>query len=219
MSRWLKKLKVKTILLAAALWVTAAVGGTFAWQEWELSVTNELKAHDTQVEVEEDFQSYDHKKVGFKNTGTSSVFLRVCYSESWKADENLLPNTVTKTVDSEKKQVPVAIKKWTEFWPEQEDNKSTENDEWVRIGDWYYYKKVLKAGTSTNLILNKVSLLDPLPEEYKNANYDLYFYVEAVQCSDGSNTLNSSEVNREATRKIFGPWAEVDGDTVIWTEE
>ena len=53
MNGWLKKIRVKAILPAAAFLAAAAIGTTFAWQTWDLSVTNELKSHTTEVEVEE----------------------------------------------------------------------------------------------------------------------------------------------------------------------
>ena len=54
--------------------------------------------------------------------------------------------------------------------------------------------------------------------EYQKAYYQLYFKAEVVQCSDGSNTLNSAEVNADATEKLFGKTAAVgeDGISVSW---
>ena len=79
MNSLLKKLKMKAILPAAAFLAAAAIGTTFAWQTWDLSVTNELRSHETKVEVEEpEFHPEDGvKKVRFKNTGNSSIFLRI----------------------------------------------------------------------------------------------------------------------------------------------
>ena len=98
--KWLiKKIKMKAILPAAAFLAAAAIGTTFAWQTWDLSVTNELKSHTTEVEVEEpEFDpSTGTKQVQFTNTGNSSVFLRVSYTEYWEKEENntsyLISNT------------------------------------------------------------------------------------------------------------------------------
>lgn len=202
MNNWLKKIKVKAILPAAALMAAAAIGTTFAWQTWDLDVTNQLKAHDTEVRVVEEFKPYEYKKVQFQNTGSSSVFLRVSYTEHWElSDMTILSNAA----DGRE----VAIKGWTESW--QKD--------WHDGGDgWYYYKKVLKSGESTNRILENVTFAYPgTDDRYKNAEYYLYFKSEVVQCSDGSNTLNSAEVNADASRQLFGKTAVVNSDgSVKW---
>ena len=202
MNNWLKKLKVKAILPAASLIAAAAIGTTFAWQNWELEVVNQLKAHDTVVEVDEDFSEsnpYDYKNVKFGNTGSSSVFLRVSYTEYWEmikeGESYLLSNKVGED--------EVAVKDWTVVWPEHESNP-TECD-WTEGSDgWFYYNWILKSGDSTERILTDVDLMTPLPKAYQSADYHLYFKTEAVQCSDGSNTLNSDEVNANATAAVFG---------------
>ncbi|MCI9104559.1 MAG: hypothetical protein HFG56_00740 [Lachnospiraceae bacterium] len=216
--KWLiKKIKMKAILPAAAFLAAAAIGTTFAWQTWDLSVTNELKSHTTEVEVEEpEFDpSTGTKQVQFTNTGNSSVFLRVSYTEYWEKEENntsyLISNTAADGTE-------MATKHWTDDWA----------SEWTNGNDgWYYYNKVLEPGTSTNLILEEVTFENVTTEEYLNAHYRLYFKAEVVQCSDGSNTLNSEEVNKDATNSLFGKIAQVveisDGDkivkTVVWDEK
>lgn len=195
MNKWLNKLKVKAILPVAALLAAAAIGTTFAWQHWELSVTNELKAHTTQVEVSEDFTDKTLKKeVKFTNTGSSSVFLRVAYSEYWEKDGKILSNTVNGK--------PIAQKKWKDVWTGTNPKVSAE---WTHCSDgWSYYNTSLKPQDATNVILAeaKVNSAD-LPEEYVGANYHLYFKVEVVQCSDGFHTANSDEVNVAAINQVF----------------
>lgn len=202
MNNWMKALKTKAILPAVVLLAAAAIGTTFAWQTWQAGITNELNAHQTDIEVKEEFTPYEKKKVWFKNTGTSCVFLRVSYVETWKKDGLLLSNEAG---DRE-----VAEKLWTPAWGDP--------NLWEPGDDgWYYYKKVLKAGAETDSVLENV-VFEHLPEEYQNAEYGLYFQAEAVQCSDGSSTLNSAEVNRRATRELFGREAMVTGDDVTWTD-
>ena len=212
MNSLLKKLKMKAILPAAAFLAAAAIGTTFAWQTWDLSVTNELRSHETKVEVEEpEFHPEDGvKKVRFKNTGNSSIFLRISYTEYWEKKEEdgteyLLSNKLNGT--------EMATKHWTQHW------LGGNSCQWEDGNDgWYYYTKVLKPGTHTDLILESVTFENVSSEnkEYLNSNYRLYFKAEAVQCSDGSNTLNSEEVNDDATKSLFGKTATVTGDTVDW---
>ena len=219
MNKWLKMIKVKAILPAAALIAAAAIGTTFAWQQWDLSVTNELKAHSTVVEIQEDFipdpENDWTKEVEFVNVGDSSVFLRVSYTEYWE-----------RTVDGEKQALsgldssgnPIATKTWTQAWPEYWSDNKTATDDWVKKDDgWFYYRKVLHPGETTGDILEKVAFLTPLPDGYNRDDYNLFFKVEVVQCSDGSGTLNSDVVNKNATEKVFGRAGTVkDNGTVTW---
>lgn len=207
MNKWLRRMRVKAILPAAALIAAAAIGTTFAWQSWDLSVTNKLKAHDTEVNIEEEFDPsdpWDHKKVRFENTGSSSVFLRVSYTEHWEtADGKILSNQFG-TSGSE---TDAAEKHFSVDWSQN----------WQTFGDgWYYYKKILPAGVKTADILEQVTFAvpetDPAYETYRAADYYLYFKAEAVQCSDGSNTLNSDKVNADATEQLFGRKASVQKD-------
>ncbi len=229
MKNWLKKLKKKAILPAAAFLVAAAaIGTTFAWQTWDLSVTNELKAHDTTVIVDENFNPDDGtKEVCFKNTGNSSVFLRVTYSEYWiknesldedigkvdwyeNSDINVEPNWNGTTILPNKVDGKnVAEKKWASIWPESNSDSAKE---WVNGKDgWFYYTGVLKPGDSTDKILDRIEFDKDLKDSYANANYRLFFKAEVVQCSDGNGTINSETVNKNATKSLFNRIAVVSG--------
>lgn len=229
MNRWLNKLKKKAILPAAAFLVAAAaIGTTFAWQQWDLSITNNLKAHDVVVTIDEEFSGGPQKIVQFRNDGDASVFLRVSYSEYWISgetldeDEDILhsqPNwgdgktetNSTYILPNISEKGEVALKVWESIWPDP----GTETDLWVKKDGWYYYKKILKAGESTDPILTRVNFLEDKPREYNTANYRLFFKAEVVQCSDGSNTLNSDEVNTNATLSVFGNEAKVNHNDEI----
>lgn len=189
MNKWLNKLKVKAILPAAALMAAAAIGTTFAWQQWDLSVENRMKAHDTAVSVQESFDQQTKKDVYFKNEGSSSVFLRVAFSEYWEKDGKILSNTVNGE--------SVAQKDWGDDWKN--------SIRWTHCEDgWSYYNTSLKPGGSTDYILLEAKAdSNDLPEEYVGAKYHLYFKAEVVQCSDGINTLNSEAVNVAAINEVF----------------
>lgn len=70
------------------------------------------------------------------------------------------------------------LKNWTDKWPE---SSGSSNAEWILCEDGYfYYTKVLKAGTSTNMILNTINLHDDAPISYSTCKYTLDFKVDAV---------------------------------------
>lgn len=233
MNNWLSRLKKKAILPAVAfLTAAAAIGTTFAWQQWDLSITNNLKAHDVAVQIEE--PNFDpgsgSKQVIFKNTGDSSVFLRVSYAEYWISEEEGVNDkndgphwdygeTPTNVLSNTVNGIEIAQKAWVSEW--------TDPHIWFEKDGWYYYKKVLRADDPGVKILDGVGFLKKLPDgtevpaEYTEGNYRLFFKAEVVQCSDGSNTLNSSTVNANSTAALFGRKATVseDGVTVIWEGE
>lgn len=53
-------------------------------------------------------------------------------------------------------------------------------------------------------------------KEYEGADYQLYFRMELLQASDSQSTLNSAEVNKNASQTVFGKEATVAGETVNW---
>ena len=204
MNNWLKKLKKKAILPAAAFLVAAAaIGTTFAWQQWDLSITNNLVSHTVVVKENENFDPKDGTKdVRFSNTGNDSVFLRVSYSEYWIKGEEALPdnknegphwidtngnttNILSNIVDGSE----VAVKTWGDNWPLTSSPSST--DIWFKAPDgWYYYKKVLKAKgsdmSSTQHVLESVKF-DPhlsndghINSDYSNTQIDLTIKGETV---------------------------------------
>lgn len=217
------------VIIAVSLIALFAVDKTFAWVAPILTIDNELSGHETKVEIEENFKTIKDetsgaiKEVTFRNIGDSDVFIRMSYAEYWnytdeKGEKWQLPNT-----NSESKK-EIAIKK---FAPEKNDTGKPDASLWSDGNDgWYYYNKILPAGASTELVLEKVTFPEEYPDKkYDSAEYHLYFKVEAVQASTSSKTLNREEVNAKVTTELFGKlsWAKVDFEgggapkySVIW---
>lgn len=180
----------------------------------KLEHTNELKADKTSARIEEVFEKGSQpsgtvkKEVSFENSSSNAVFLRVSYAETWQKEENgnkiLLNNQVDKK--------DVATKHWQTGFGET-------SELWTDGGDgWFYYNKILKPGTQTEAILKDVSFPDysGTYKDYENADYQLYFRMELLQASDSQSTLNQDEVNKKASKTVFGKEAVVSGETVSW---
>lgn len=189
------------------------ISSTFAYWSGKIEHTNELKADKIEAKIEETFEPSEpegtvQKKVTFKNDSSNASFLRVSYAETWERTEGnnkVLLNNQLNGKD-------VATKKW-------EHGFGQDSGVWTDGGDgWYYYNKVLKPGASTEEILESVSFPDYFGEyqEYKDADYQLYFQMELLQVSDSQSTLNSAEVNQKASKTVFGKEATVDGENVSW---
>jgi len=213
------KEKSKLLLFTVGMIALLGIGSTFSFLKLEVEKTNNLTAHNTDVEIKEKFPDNPKtgkdvtKEVEFVNKGSSSVFLRMSYTEYWQAGGADTGNLLSNQVGN----VDVAVKNWNKSF-----NPLRESSNWVSGSDgWYYYKKVLKSGASTGLVLDSVSFQNFAAEEfqdYKKADYHLYFRTEVVQCSDGSGTLNKDAVNEDATKTVFGKKGQIqqDGITVTW---
>ena len=189
------------------------VGSVHSWNVHETNQQNTLTSHTTQINIDENFAGQPVvsagetvlKEVQFHNEGSSPVFLRVAFIETF---ERVTGNGEWLAYDPQDTNV---VKNWTDEWEE----------DWMYISGWYYYKKVLPAGEATDLILESVSFSANLDPEYADANYKLAFIAEAVQLSD------EHDVNTGATQKVFGEKARVENavtengavisGTVVWT--
>lgn len=188
-------IKLSGIALLAAL--TVGIGSTSAVVRHQINLKNEISTDTVIVEVKEDLKDNDPndwtkpKKVSFQNPGSADVFLRVAYSESWSTAEGadgekeLLSNKMPDSDNDVASKVIIA-----ENWELGEDG-------------WYYYKKVLPAGSMTEDFMEKVdfsnieNLDESLKTTYKNADYEIHFQAEVVQASD------EWKVSEDAVAKLF----------------
>lgn len=190
--------KLAIIILCIVLAVVlAGIGVVYAYTGRTTEKTNTIKAQSVSVEVDEEVDSFTYtnggtnkKEVKFTNTSEAAVFLRVSYTEMMtrveNAEETWLPhNDAARTLN------------WTTYW----------TSEWTDGGDgWYYYKKILPKGASTNLVLSSVSIHGV--DEYAQMRYTLWFSAEVVQCSD------EIAVNTAALRDLFDKSATVSSMVV-----
>lgn len=188
-------IKLSGIALLAAL--TVGIGSTSAVIRHQINLKNEISTDTVIVEVEEDLKDDDPsdwtkpKKVSFKNPGSADVFLRVAYSESWSTsggadgERELLSN---KMPDGKSDVASKVISNVN--WEPGEDG-------------WYYYKKVLPAGSTTENFMESVdfskidTLEAALKSTYTNAEYEIHFQAEVVQASD------QWKVSEDAVAKLF----------------
>lgn len=209
--------KNKKLIIAASLLASLAIGETLAWSNPSVSVVNELKAHKTEVTVEEEFEQDEQdpakykKQVSFHNTGDSDVFVRMSYEEYWTYEKDGEKYQISNKINDEE-----LAKKIFDG-----GNNTPSKADWEKKGDgWYYYNKVLPAGETIRDVLKSVEINKELLEKagYKDHNlqYYLYFKVETVQASTSleNKTLNRDEVNKKATETVFRTfYGEVDFKT------
>lgn len=179
-----------TGILALILIGAASFGAVQAWNTHTATQVNQLESRTVSATIEESFPdktvtagATKTKAVTVKNTGTAAAFVRVCVAEYWTTDTEQLLG------------VDEVTKKWNTAW---KDNFE------LRDG-WYYYKKVLPAGESVQ-VLDSVTFPANVPN---GASYHLDFQVETVQVS------GEAAVNKDATKTLFGRTGTVSGMTTL----
>lgn len=132
------------------------------------------------------------KQPYFKNTGEEDLLLRVKVTAVWKNSDGSEFAPGNPFNDSDQ-----VIKLWTDSWEE----------EWVPIGDYYYYNKILKksgeAGDTTPIILKKLRLSagvsnDKHDTDYSDRLYELSFDAEAVPADKVSAEQWKNDIGADA---------------------
>lgn len=178
-----------TGILALILIGAASFGAVWAWNTHTTRQDNQLESRTVSATIQEDFPNTTvtagatkTKAVKVKNTGTAAAFVRVCVAEYWTTEtEQLIGATGVK-------------KNWASAW-----------SDFTLHDGWYYYKKVLPAGESVQ-VLDSVTFPASVPD---GASYHLDFQVETVQVS------SDHAVNKNATKTLFGRTGTVGGMTTL----
>lgn len=141
-----KRIKLSTVLvIAAALALVTAIGGTMAWLTTHSEgLTNTFTPAKIEGEVKETFNSPFNTKnnVYIQNTSDVPVYVRVALVPTWVMEENNKFVPVAEPVGND--DVIIDTKEWKSFVPAADSN-------WVKGNDgYYYYKKPLAAADKTD---------------------------------------------------------------------
>lgn len=142
------------LFLLAAVLVLGAVGGTLGYYKNSAGVTNRISTKESGVTLREVFNPADHwlpgetkeKQVSFSNSGDVPQVIRFQYTGKWSDSSGTsLPGlTVQPTVNL------------------------ADAGNWTKIGDWYYYKKVLQPAAVTDNVIKSVTF----DKSLTNSGYD-----------------------------------------------
>lgn len=141
-----KRIKLSTVLvIAAALALVTAIGGTMAWLTTHSEgLTNTFTPATISDEVKETFNNPFNTKnnVYIQNTSDVPVYVRVALVPTWVMEENNKFVPVAEPVGND--DVIIDTKEWKSFVPAADSN-------WVKGNDgYYYYKKPLAAADKTD---------------------------------------------------------------------
>ncbi len=170
--------KNKPLFFVLLLLLIVGIGGTFAYFYTEVIIPNQFRTKTYNITVEEEFHDdWGTKKVTFVNKEETNtpVVLRINFNESWRKEVDGIKLSLNNNVNG----TNVVTKNWTTAF----------TDDFIKGDDgWYYYKKVLNAQESVQ-ILESISLNEelistsPYYEDYKSYDYELSFNFEAIQAT------------------------------------
>lgn len=197
----MKHINLKNIrhLLIPGILAIFLVGGAYAYYSESLSFANPFHTGVPGVSLVEKFNPTDQwvagekkeKIVWFTNEGTLDVLVRFKPVIEWKAGSDDISDKVAQD----------AI---TLNWSE------TFGDQWIKKGDYYYYKKVLKPGTQTDSVLESVTFSKDLSNDGHNG-----IDYSATQCNVDIQMESIVADLDEAAKWEMKPGISADG-TVSW---
>lgn len=185
------KIKKKTIIFLTMLFVSVAIGSTYAYYYNHYVIENKFNTSDYNVSLSEYFpkDTWDEdnsldKQVSISNNGSADVLLRISYNEMWYDEKENLNNLYNGN--------EIVTKNWNEDF-----------DDFIYHNGWYYYEKVLSSGDS-------VSILDSITKNYDVYNdegikYQLDFNYEVLQ------------VENYASERVWGYKSSIQNGIVSWT--
>lgn len=185
---------IKPVLFLILLLFTCVIGGTIAYFTYRERFANEFKVKGYDLNIEEEFGgTFGTKRVSITNQDEADVILRISYNEEWSKGNLLLSSEINGT--------EVVKKAWTDVW---------KNDFVLGPDGWYYYKKILKANSSIQ-ILESIAFNESLAklssnyEYYKEYDYSLTFNYEAVQTTS------------KAVKELWGVDVVINENDLTWS--
>ncbi|WP_026896143.1 TasA family protein [Clostridiisalibacter paucivorans] len=163
------KKRLMVILSTVALLSLLVVGGTMAWFTSNPEpVVNAFTAGTVEIEVNEhgfsDITNWNpgdttNKDVSVISNGSKKSYVRVSLTPEWhKEGYDLSSGNV--------------------------DLILANNSDWVKQGDYYYYKHILNEGEETSLLLDEVEFIGAeTSNDYQGAVLKISVKAEAVQAS------------------------------------
>ena len=142
----------RTVLtvLALALVLLLSVGGTLAWLTAQTgSITNTFTLADFKIDVDEEFDNGTKTDVGVTNNSDVPVYIRVALIPTW------LDKTTKQPVGT-----PASLNDLTIDWgpAHGNENASEPGNDWIRIGEYWYYTKPVPAGATTDNLITKATI-------------------------------------------------------------
>ncbi len=177
------KKKLMIGLSVVALVALLAVG-TWAWFTANDSVENKFATGTVDVSIVEEFEPVANwnpgdttkKEVSIKNEGSLDAFVRVKLTPVWTPAEG-----------SEVDELSI----------DNVDLNLSDEANWVKEGDYYYYLIALESGAETPLLLESVTFKGAETDnDYQGAELEITVEAEAIQAANvlGDNAVTAANL-------------------------
>lgn len=204
-----KKFKLRAGLLLAFLVLSLGIGGSYAYYSAVSDARNQVITKGSEVFLQEVFNKDDQwlpgetkkKAVHFGNQGGRDQVIRFQVIEAWydnKGTPGNLADDVLWNYTGSYSPKPAQIN-WT--------SEVTGGTVWKKIGNWYYYTKVLKAASAgstvyTPDVISGVTFSPALSnagpgarEDFSNKRYSLTIQMESLDVN--------TDITKEAWKMTF----------------
>lgn len=182
-----KKLIITLIALVLVTYACFASNAFFTSAE---TTINNFKVATYSIETKEDFKPKDNwrtetikKEVWAENTGTTPAYIRIKIVPFWRDG---LPIKVN---DDDTVKLNIS-----------------DSTLWEKIGDYYYYKKILNPSEKTECLLKDVKInsdLEKINNNYNIKNLSIDVFTESIIHLNDSNNENK-KINDDRLESTWG---------------
>ena len=169
------------LLVSLVLLFTITVGGTIAYIYMKTGdVKNTFTPSKVTCDVTEDFNERVKKNVKIKNTGDTNAYIRATIIVNWMDNDGNVS----------------AVK------PVDDDYSLTlgDMDNWLKIGEYYYYIHPVDAGESTTDLINTC-----IQKKQKEGYFlSVEILAEAIQSTPSTVVTDSWNITLDGNGKITG---------------
>ena len=215
-------MKKKNLIMILLIALIGIIGVTIAYFSSTTTFENEFQTKEYGTTYQEEFVSPDNwlpgdttnKTVIVTNSGQVDEAVRISYTEEW------IPNDKNATLTGWIHADGTKSNHTTEEELATDERAAvinfTNNSDWTKVGDYYYYNYRLAPGQTTDSLIESVTFnastklgdtCTPLTSngtttitcnssgsDYDNAKYTLTFKIETVQFNKYKNIWNSNIV-------------------------
>ncbi|WP_193708248.1 TasA family protein [Alkalibaculum sporogenes] len=160
-----------TILVSSVLVIALVIGGaTMAWFTSGAEANNVFTTGSVDITLNDEFPldgiqnvnpgDWYQKDVSVTSNGSKQTYVRVRFTPEWTSAQERVSLPINNIVPD------------------------LNTDDWVRVGNWFYYKEILNQEETTELLLSGITFDGKKTDNrYKGATFEIDIEVQAVQAS------------------------------------
>lgn len=180
----MNRIKILLVAILTTVLLTISVSGTLAWlQDNTDEVENVFTPTKVDTEIDEDFDNNIKSSIVIINKADSiPVYVRVAVVGNWIDDKGKV------------------VAPWT--------GSVVYNDtDWIKLGDYYYYKSPLSAGATSNNLLKVDNPITAGSSPVDGAHLEIDVIHQSIQANPTSVVIGEWDVTLDTSGNITDPAA------------